>query len=664
MKDLKPLKKCSILLFFCWFPALLFAQKQDDYKWKTALEAPHEVLAEYVDSKAVVLEQTMVRECYFRYSKFQFKETRKRRLKIQDAAVLEQCRKIRFPYQDNLSISRIAARVLKSSGELIHFSPNDIRPLPFGEEASSSSGLLEQIYSLPGLEVGDILEWVVIREGRQVDPGGNVFFHAEFPVIQSTFTLALSLDIEVLFQAYNDLPKIETTFHLDKKRLSWTARDLPAIRDERGAIPALTLPYLAYNLELYKLYPDNAFPSNMTWLDLLESIYYKDLSLKNRKPNWMAAWYAKRLEGKEESSILEQLKCLHDWSNQQLKFQSVANTEINRSLSYFLEQQQVNYLILLKLYKDMLERMGVDFYLGVAKNRYDGALDLKFPAHTQVQELFYLFLDENDEPHFLFPKTKDAVYDLDRVPFELEGTEAFLYKPDDAEHLGKLRLPYSQPSSNQIRRNINVLVNTEEKQLTFYSKLLYKGGFGPIHRAHYQKWDDAGRLFALMAHEVKQKQGGELLKSELVLKDETLNNSDFYLNYQWTTKQPISLVEEGVFRIKIKDWLVHVLPERMEKDRKLDYFPLFTSVDAYTYTLDFDQPISLLNEAEDCAKSVKTPSGEWHFSLQQVSPKRIVLESKFALLSNQIAVEHLENLEILKQGILEGEGMDVLVELE
>ena len=176
-----------------------------------------------------------------------------KRIKILTQYGLDDYAQLTFKKYNNQELTRLKVRCIKPD-RIIEIDSTDI----FTETHSHSEFMSYDLIKLavPGVEIGDEIEYIVIFKNKRQPEWGKIYFHDEYPVMESKVNLIFAdPGMRRHIMAYNNVPKpindsiIGQTFKL---------LGLRGIKTQDYAIQQNELPYIYFVPTVYYMnYNDN-----------------------------------------------------------------------------------------------------------------------------------------------------------------------------------------------------------------------------------------------------------------------------------------------------------------------------------------------------------------------------------------------------------------------
>ena len=638
--------------FFLGNSIILSAQK--DYKWKKAPQ-PTEVIPEAFKAQDAV----MIYEDEELQSKYDDLSRRiiKRRIKIQTELGLDKYARIVVPKQKYMGISVLDARTIKQDGSVVDLKAKDIKAI----DVISDDDIFDKdeyyLFKVPGVEIGDEIEMICIYEGYAYYSGGTVTLHSYLPVLKAKYTLKINNGLPFTAARYNGMPKPAVDNTLNEFRCIWTAENLPGLFDQRWAIPYNTIPYSIYDISV----PKTGRKKQTQWAGLVKEIDkdHEDIRIRSKKK--LNAIYEKIIGDKASASKYQQAVAVHDYINKEMRIMNIPEEEQSNGIEYFLEEKKASSTTIFQIYKNLMERLDLNYSLAIGRNRYYRDFHVDFPSTYQISN--YLFLVENEQKELqIFPlKSKSNYYEVNELPIQLEGSTLYAMDMQEKDSLKFFKIPFSNYKKNKRLRKIKATVNWETKGITHTVTETMVGAVSTQTRHFYNNEKESKNLEKTFKTVLENRIPDAKFKSVTGGEMNVKPPFKYNLDYEYELENKITKLDEGVFKIDIENWFSHnTLPVKVE-GRVLDYYPMNTGIDAYNYYLEFEAPVKLANK-ENLDIKVSNEVGSYEMTVNQISDNAISIRSKYIIKLNHIPADKVQLLKDLNEAAQKADAEGVLFE--
>lgn len=329
-------------------------------------------LGRYVAPASMMLGQTNV-ETIFR-----------RMVKINDASALDDLSEFTFDpdvYQDIESgipafvvDNAFGARIFKPDGRVIDV---DMKQTLTDTEGKKGKEEVKHKIAIPGLEVGDVLEYFYLRNNYFLGNLGmqrqwNVF--SSYPTASYVIETLLDPKLTTEFRTYNGIKPVETLGITDagKEHYRWEFYDLPAMETPKYCSVARQYPFIGVRVSdnISRLYSVNDSRRNPgVYMNLVTPVYLAEVAELMSKIN---------IDGKDmslASNILKNYRASHTG----LTEDEIADAAWLAVLySSLLSEKMYKPMEVISFFKDLLDKQDLQTVasLGVTTSRNDVDVDM------------------------------------------------------------------------------------------------------------------------------------------------------------------------------------------------------------------------------------------------------------------------------------------------
>lgn len=625
------------------------AQSFSDYEWKNEMAVVKEIPAEFQKADAVIINnETYSRGVFsgtFPYIEQLATYRTQAHVKIQSEEALEDYKRIivqKFEGQiaDYVQYKTVDVRVRKKDGKVIDYNVRELKRPELTEE----DDLYENrdrlfIYEIPDLAVGDEIETINIIESKFLDQGRIVNLYGQYPTLKSSYSISVPLKVQLKGSIYNNMPTPKVATTSTNRVYSWEMENLRAVPEANSAGTIFTkdLEYFVYELNFDAFRADALSFSVQNWSDLMWQYSEDFLKVRVRKKKKLEAFYEElfaqgaKAFGKTPDKLagIEKLYLLNDFVAKKLQIvNKLEDFEKSEGIEYFLVNGKSDYRNMMRIYRDAFERFGVEYYLAVAKNRFDGPMDMTFVSNTQVNGYFFIFKNGEGfsaisgtgawgELPWSFANTKILMKDLSDRKSELKEINF-----QDADLVSENNKRFSR-SQVQINLEGNTIT---QKVSNSYSGMYARGARGRIIAASKPDTLDKA-MTASFENIFEGKDNVEFnVKGAKVQKFMTTPPYDFKYGYTLTVTN-LMKQKEGKYSIKGEELLGHNIRwVTNAENRQLDYHVPFLGTDTEELYLVFNKNVELENAAE-LTQKVDNEYASYEMNVTQMKPNMIRIQS-------------------------------------
>ena len=651
----------SVLLIFLISSIVLEATAQKDFKWDKA-DPTTPIPDIFSDEDAVMIYHHVEDQTVDDGNRFFRRIIIRQRTKILTKSGLDDYGRIFFRNYNSLNIEKLDARTIKQDGSIVDLEAKDLKSLEFANnDIFDKSKYI--LFAAPGLEVGDELETICIYEGYEgITKGQDIYFNESIPVLESKFILNVAKKLIVLAHEFNDAQPPTVSPGTNNIKFTWTMKNLPGIYDQKGTIFGKTLPYIIYELNFSQYNMVNHIPTFHHWSEMIAETDKTDFKYTIRKDKAFVASINKILGDKVDATNVEKIRCFHNFINEEIDITRLAKNEQSNGLEYFLEAKKADQWIVMKLYKAFMDHIKQDYYLATARSKYLGDFQIGFITSIQISDYLFAIDAEGGSFHVLYPKTRKKAYAFNELPLYLEGTDFYMYNPKDETSFKKISIPNSTYKLNSLNRKLTSKVELESGNMEFNMVKTYRGAFSNLYRNRYYELSKEEELEKILKNNISEQFPETEISDISISEFEDKIPFPFTLKYKYTAKDQLIKVEDNLVKISLKDWFDHAINEVNAKKRLLDYYPEYSGVDSYTYLVEFDKPVTLVNKDLLEIKMFKD-FGSYELYIQQSEPTKILIRSKYSIKKNVIPTNQVKDLEAVNEGVENANSLELLLEI-
>ena len=659
MKILLRIHYITLPLLFL-LPTILNAQK--NHKWDKTIDPSPAIPEQFKDADAVMIYDSEKRQTYYEDYRFFSRNIIKRRIKIQTQRGLEKYARIFLPKKSGMHSAILDARTIKQDGTVVDLdAKNDIKAIELSDDDDFLDRSRYDVFSIPGVAIGDEIEIVSIQEGYTIKRGATVILHDFIPILKSTFSVeTYNNGILVMATNRNDMAQPQTDNSLNKFSLTWSGTNLAGLYEERGNISARSLPHFIYELNLDRLYKNSAPPNIKSWKDLLHYNNREIFDVRIRKSRKFDEVFNAIMSTAKGDSELDKITAIQHYLNE-VKLIKIPEKEASEGVEYFLKKKEGDYSMLMAMYKSLLEKMDIDYLLAAGRSKYVGPIELNFPTFLQITDYLFLLPDENGNSMVLPTKSRTRTYNINEIPLELYDTDIYMISPKDKELFQTVSLTGPSHKKSLRLRKQKAMVQLAEGKIQYKAEETFSGALSTRHRnRHYEALEEESMEEYLTNYLEDMDIAG--VDTFSLSEQGPVSPYRYKLFYDFKTENQIVELEEKVYKLSIDNFLAHNI-QKASKNRLLDYYPPHPYTDGYNYYIQFDQAVKLSNK-ENIDRKVDNEIGSFSLNVKQVNPTTILLSSKYIIKASRIPVEKVQQLIDLSEAAEKADNEGLILEVE
>lgn len=610
------------IILICFSGQSLAQDKYKDFKWRKTKPSNSTIPEEWLGEDAV---------CVRNYRNISFSivdlrnwrttttETVIRRIKILTEEGLEKYSKIYLWKRDKDRIEVLDARTIKPNGKVIDMKAEEIKKLDLS--SSDLSITVDQIrFAIPNVEVGDEVEYIYKVKSDQLRYSDELYVHSYLPTISSELRLKVPMELQLDILGYNDISQYTVEEGTQSNIIKWKMNLLEAIGDDELAMAWKQLPYATYVIR--NVFTDMANGGKKhklvenEWKELYHAYdrVYDDAGLQRSDHGVFKDYVAQVIAKCGSENKLVQLSHLIDSYVNDLDVVWLSDEESNNTLGYFLTRGKIderNYHILMRR---TFRALDLDFSVGFARNKYDGAIDPNILAPGFVTDVLYAIESSPGKYRFVFPCERRAEYRMDELPFYIYGAEVFLI---NARSFG----------ANNVTVKKVKMKETKSVASRTKTRSVFEIEGGEVSSCSVER-----SATGISAPELRHNYEG-IADNDDYLEKAILRDTTNYVAYQYETKAELSVneIESGLISIPLSDLLTHQFRYvEQEEERALDYYPMMAQDESFEVQLSLEAPYEIVNKAD---LETKVEEGTSLYELKLVDNKE---ESKVMLVSRLV----------------------------
>jgi hypothetical protein len=568
------------------------------------------------------------------------------KIKILTIAGLEQNTRFTIRTYAGGEIKTLDARTLKSNGMAVDLFSKDIHELKLTEKAGKQQADQQLRFAIPGAQVGDEVELVILEKVKGIHTADEVFLNdGNAFCLKSAYTIMLPLSFRTDAKCYNQMPRPQIDTLHQQRSIRFSLTNLPPLHEEAYSIPQQEFPFLRfairfvpvsyYNPEQNYSYQYELEPNN--WLsygkELLENQFNSSDFLKTRMQKDFANLYDDYFTFSRVNDTLTRIIRFFNYIADHMQVIDVPASEFENSADYYLKKNQVIQPLMIHFFDRMFDKIGLNYFLGLGKNKYTGPFDPDFIASNLATHQFIGF-ELNSHFYYFFLPTSKRIYEFGEVPISLRGTDAILIsKRGNASPVQKFTFPVSDKSQNFTRTKTVLQINLHSGNISRSDRQVLSGNYSTDNRFSLQKdYKEDNRLATEITRKQRTDGTGYELDSVKAEASERVSPFQFALQTNFHQKNAVHAVEKGVYSISLNGVISHDQLTYTPSPRKTAYFTPYLYNDNVKVYLVFSQRVELLN-AEELKNSWTGKSGNYTLKAIQVNETTILVESDYDILA-------------------------------
>ncbi len=374
-----------------------------------------------------------------------------KKYRLNNDEAINQFNKISVSLNDVIEVIDIKARTIKPNGKVIEFDRDNIKEIK-DEESQHSY----KIFAIDGIEKGDDVEYMVIRKLHS-NNFGRTFFQYSYPIQHASFEITCPKNLIYDVKGYNGFPNGEFV-QLNEKQNQFKCEqnNIPLIKGEKFSYVDPRKQRIEYRLD-YNTAINRA--QRLTWdaaaIRVYESMYL-DIEEKT-----IDKWI--QLANINATSELEKIKGLEQFIKTNIYVEDFNAPELS-NLEFIYENKVTGNRGIVKLYANLLKRLGVKHNLVLTSERDNVKFDSDFQSWNYLDEYLIYFPNQNI---YLDPKIHS--YRLGTVNSQLTATDGLFVIPvqigDFESAIAKIK--YIEPTPDSLNYDnmvIDITINPDDNK--------------------------------------------------------------------------------------------------------------------------------------------------------------------------------------------------------
>lgn len=568
-----------------------------------------------------------------------------KRIKILTQKGLDDYAFIYLPSIDMNSIELIDARAIKPNGEVKDVNREDIKKTVFAEIEELDWKFGDLRFAIPGVEKGDEIELIYkIRDYgiRYID---DVFLQTYLPVLSSKYYVDIPAYAHVAYKLYNSFPQPEVLNDSSRINLEFQIENQQSLLGQVNGSAYLDLPYFSICIypTIRKYVKEDLSPDWHKIYNSYTEVLKEDQSYSNRR-NYLWGYLKNITKDMDEHPNTEWFKFVYEEIKNNVQVRDLKEVEEGYSTSYYFHEGFIDRHTLSVLYRQIFEYFEMDYYMGVAREKKKGPIDKFYLRPNELSHVFFMYRDDEDHYHYVYPHTYDRKYEIDEMPGSLSGTTAIILKEENDSILIKESLiPEGSSEYNSRKKNILINVSIDERTGHYHTRKSYSGALSTRYRF------DNDSVFAsksyLKDYNEKYFEDDSLQTFDTMYVEQRITERPFTYRYsiKFSELDFINDLGEGIFSLSTDELIGHITFKTPEVDRTLNYNNNYCYSDLNKIFIVSDKPIELLNE-DDFKFNVDNPFGKYEFFIKPVNQNTIMVESQYILKESYVPKEEYEKL--------------------
>ncbi len=543
------------------------------------------------------------------------------------------------------------------------------------------------VYHIDNLEIGDeiSIEYsysLLYSENSFELSGFRVFFNSDIDKLKYKLTIQHHAELVVDYDFFNGGEPDSSSIINGIKKNYWFREDLPGCINEPGSKPYLSLPYIILTPRPYDLlytlphsFEEKLTPIYSLFTKLREAKHFSiSISIMegvNTRQYENIRKYIKRQTSDivDDTLNFKKLTSIHNNIVDDFEFADdikyfTREDRRNPRMGEYLQSGQIRDISRYDIYLALIRSLDLKYFTAYLADTRSGIISDNFLKPMHHGDYLYAVITDDDQAYYLYPKKSRFGYYLDEVPFYYENAKARLihlldYRNTEepiSEEYREALLPKSNITMNTRNSRVMVKVNVEESSTIFSGQVKLSGQFSTMTRGAYlydYQDETCNELYGKKIWEINNEVE---VKSSIV----DIKKKEFpYPAVVTCSYQANSIItnDQDTLKLDISNWFNHIIYKNFDiQNRELEFYPDFAHRDTYSYMIQFDKEVKLLNTIESV--NISADAASLMINVEQIDSKTIRITSHMAItdkieLADISLVENIfSKIQVLNESVL------------
>lgn len=552
----------------------------------------------------------------------------------------------------------------------------------------------EYEYNIEDINVGDTIEisysydipfnlnWIYLLSNR-------LFFHSKYPIKDYNLKWCYnkSLEVDSVF-VNHDTP--EFIIEDNKFCYKWHMQNLPGCLDEPASRPYKSLPYFVFVPKSYDLEYTHFNSFKMEFIptyffeswDVQSKLYdeYWDNVIGNKsRDNLAYKTVADRYlsMAPNDSTGITLMRYFQRFMvdtvtyDPAIDYYSYNETHLKQRAGVDLKANTVKDHNIERIYGNMIPKFGLDFFTAYPVDSRVGEISPYYNSTVKDNDLMFGVAMKDKTLCFVIPRSDKNLYYFEEVPFYYEDIPVLLiHYTDFPNQLEKrnfntnfrtINTPTSRLKDNYRKTQSKVNVSLINKKVDFQTRIMLSGQYSTLTRNVYTTLAVDSTVNPKYFEPVWN------IGEDVLVEDSQMEHPQIFYPFKTTitstyeSKTQIE-TENEVFKINIGSWFKPIYNEGIvDEIRFLDYYPDFVGYDTYSYMLEFDKPVKLIDEITDI--NIKNDYANLSFSVKQTSENTLLITYNYSILTRMVKKENIDWVKEINQMIFDLKSTKISIQL-
>lgn len=309
------------------------------------------------------------------------------------------------------------------------------------------------------------------------------------------------------------------------------------------------------------------------------------------------------------------------------------------------------------IYASLLPKLGNFFFTAYSSDSRSGYISQQYYAPMLDNEFMFASVLNNNSLAYTMPKSDKRNLYCEELPFYYENAPVMLlftydfagYKRNFSEVLRVLTLPGSTAKDNCRKVNCMAKVNISNGEINFNTRISLAGQYSTLTRFSYNGGPIDSTINPIYHNKV-----WELGSVCSIDKVEVGNTECFYpfktsINANYSHAGLISTKGDNI-EVDLSGWIMHPVFENFNgENRYTDFYSDFPGSDTYSYMIEFDEAVSIVQSPENI--QFDNNFGTYEFSIKQIDDHKLLINSYYLVKSFVVKKENISQVSTIFNAI-------------
>jgi len=575
-------------------------------------------------------------------------------------------------------IYEIDVKTLKANGSVIEVDSSKV----FQRKPNSRKfGPIN--YPIPGVEPGDTIEasYTYTEYVKLSEMMDFVNLYSNVPSLNTEYSIKSGPELSIRYKGYNKFPEPQVISNDTLIYCVFKMKEVKELEENDNTCIPCELPYVYYSME-------KSDTETRKWKDIYNQEFNfitQPIALDNKNSSYYNKWKRTVIDKAKDSSKYYHFNLLHQDIMKNILMEPARKDEMVKSSGYFLKEKRFNPFGIRRLYRQLLEDLGIDYWAVFARSKRSGKIDPHYIRWGEYDHVFFAYNDDKGVLKLLYPHEAIYKYQIDEIPTSLYNTEAVIAKPyltkkirrkdkfigydfelaeADSVTVNIIKLPSSSPHHNYIKQIFYNTVNLKEKTNQLKYRFAVSGGL----------YTDLKSFFELLAQDTQASDFYDALDEfegeEDLVNIDTITKTIFKetkplsytMNAEGTLNGTLSFLNDRMISISLDKLVQHNQIESDQDEVSLNYYLDYGYSDYLMAIFKFPENVEIL-DLDSYNTSLTNEYGEYFFKLKLVGKNEVTLQSNYQINKEMIPKEAYGHLKSLNQLVQETKNKRIIVKV-